>query len=181
MNPILDMLMNAAGGTAVQEVGRRFDLSEEQAGSALNQLVPAIMQGLQRNASQEGGLESLLGALSSGNHSQYLEKPELLGEQATTEDGNAILGHIFGSKNVSRTVAGRAAEETGIGVDVLKKLLPVAATMVMGGLSRQQANAPVQAEEAGGMSFLTSLLDQSRSGSAADEVVGLLGRFLSGR
>ncbi|MFN0166733.1 MAG: DUF937 domain-containing protein [Bryobacteraceae bacterium] len=179
MNPILDMLMNAAGGTAVQEVGKRFGLSENQASGALGQLVPAIMAGLQRNTSQEGGMEALLGALSGGNHSEYLDNPELLGQEGTTEDGNSILGHIFGSKDVSRAVASHAAEETGIGADVLKKLLPVAATMVMGSLSKQRATAP--AEEAGGIGFLTSLLDQNRSGSAVDEVAGLLGRFLSGR
>ena len=142
MNPILDMLMNAAGGGAVQKVGQQFGLSEDQTGSALGQLVPALMAGLQRNTSQQGGMEALLGALSQGNHSQYLDRPELLGEDTTREDGNSILGHIFGSKDVSRAVAGRAAEQTGIGADILKKMLPVVATMVMGGLSKQNAAAP---------------------------------------
>ena len=179
MNPILDVLMNAAGGGAVQKVGQQFGLSEDQTGSALGQLVPALMAGLQRNTSQEGGLEGLLGALTRGNHSQYLERPELLAEDATRQDGNSILGHIFGSKDVSRAVAGRAAEQTGIGADVLKKMLPVVATMVMGGLSKQSAAAPAQGLGAGNL--LSSLLDQNRSGSVADEVAGLLGRFLGGR
>lgn len=183
MNPILDVLMNAAGGGAVQQVGQRFGLSEQQTSSALGQLVPALMAGLQRNAAQEGGVEALLGALGRGNHSAYLDQPEILDQEATTLDGNSILGHIFGSKDVSRSVAGRAAEQTGIGSDVLKQMLPVVATMVMAGLSKQQAQASQhqQQEEAGPASFLTSLLDQDRDGSVADDVAGLLGRFLSGR
>ena len=179
MNPILDMLMNAAGGGAVQEVGQQFGLSEDQTGSALGQLVPALMAGLQRNTSQQGGMEALLGALSQGNHAQYLDSPELLGEDATQEDGNSILGHVFGSKDVSRAVAGRAAEQTGIGADILKKMLPVVATMVMGGLSKQ--NAAASGSGIGAGNFLSSLLDQSRGGSMADEVAGLLGRFMGGR
>jgi hypothetical protein len=83
MNPILDMLMNAAGGGAVQKVGRQFGLSEDQTGNALGQLVPALMAGLQRNTSQQGGTEALLEALSRGNHAQYLDSPELLGEDTT--------------------------------------------------------------------------------------------------
>ena len=58
---------------------------------------------------------ALLSALTNGNHSQYLENPELLGQQSTVAEGNGILGHIFGSKEVSRSVAGQAAEQTGIG------------------------------------------------------------------
>ena len=123
-------------------VGQQFGLSEDQTGNALGQLVPALMAGLQRNTSQQGGMEGLLGALSRGNHSQYLDSPELLEQDTTREDGNSILGHVFGSKDVSRAVAGRAAEQTGIGADILKKMLPVVATMVMGGLSKQNADGP---------------------------------------
>jgi hypothetical protein len=179
MNPILDMLMNAGGGGAAQRVGQQFGLSEEQTGSALGELVPALMAGLQRNTSQQGGMEGLLGALSRGNHAQYLDSPELLEQDATREDGNSILGHIFGSKEVSRAVAGRAAEQTGIGTDILKKMLPVVATMVMAGLSKQNAAAPAQGSGAGNL--LSSLFDQNRSGSVTDEVAGLLGRFMGGR
>jgi hypothetical protein len=180
MSSIVEVLMSAAGGAAVQQLGRQFGLSEGQTGSALSQLVPALMAGLQHNASQEGGMGALLGALGSGNHSRYLEDPDLLGADDTRNDGNSILGHIFGSKDVSRSVANSAAQQTGISADILKKMLPLVATMVMGGLSKQNAAAPASGL-AGGASILGALLDQNRSGSVADEVVGLLGRFLGGR
>jgi hypothetical protein len=61
----------------------------------------------------------------------------------------------------------------------LKKMLPVVATMVMAGLSKQNAAAPAQGSGAGNL--LSSLFDQNRSGSVADEVAGLLGRFMGGR
>ena len=178
MNPILEMLMNAGGGGAVQQLSRQFGLSEDQTQGALGQLVPAVMSGLKQNSASEGGMGALLGALTNGNHSQYLEDPELLGQQSTVAEGNGILGHIFGSKEVSRSVAGHAAEQTGIGTDIMKQMLPIVATMVMGSLSKQ--NAMAAGSESGG-SFLTSLLDQNRSGGIADDVAGLLGRFLSGR
>jgi hypothetical protein len=181
MNPILDMLMHTAGGGAVQKVGQRFGLSEEQTSSAFNQLVPALMGGLQRNTSSEGGMGALLGALNSGHHAEYLDNPEMLAQEATTEEGNSILGHIFGSKDVSRAVAGRAAEQTGIGVDVLKKMLPVVATLVMGGFSKRAASLPSGASEPAAAGLLSSLFDQNRDGSMADDAVGMLGRFLGRR
>lgn len=180
MNPLMDMLMNAAGGGAARQVGQQFGLTNEQTNGALSQLVPALMAGLQRNTSQQGGAEALLGALNSGSHGQYLDRPESLGDEGATQDGNSILGHILGSKDVSRAVASRASEQTGIGADVLKKMLPVVATMVMAGLSKQNAAASAQGQT-GGAGFLSSMLDQNQSGGIADEVVGMLGKFLGGR
>jgi hypothetical protein len=138
MNPLLDILRNSAGGGAVQQLSRQFGLSDDQTQGALGQIVPALMAGLQRNTSQEGGMGSLLSALSGGHHQQYVEQPEVLAQETTTTDGNAILGHIFGSTDVSRTVAGRTAEQTGISTDIVKQMLPVVAAMVMGGLSSKQ-------------------------------------------
>lgn len=79
---------------------------------------------------------ALLGALANGNHSQYIENPELLSEQSTIAERNGILGHILGSKEVSRSVAGQAAEQSGIGTDIMNQTLPIVATMVIGSLSK---------------------------------------------
>jgi hypothetical protein len=179
MNPILDMLMSSGGGEAVQTMARQFGLSQDQTSSALGQIVPALMAGLQQNASQPGGLEGLLGALNTGSHSRYLDDPGLLVDDATRQDGNSILGHILGSKDVSREVAGRTAEQTGIGTDIIKKMLPIVATMVMGSLSRQNAAASAQGLNAGDM--IGSLLGQKGGGSMASGVAGLLGRLFGGR
>ena len=181
MNPILDMSLNTAGGGAAQQVGHQFGLPEHQTSSALTQLVPALMAGLQRNTSQPGGLEALMGALRSGNHADYLDEPQMLTQEATTEDGNSILGHVFGSKDVSRAVAARASEQAGIGADVLKKMLPMVATLVMGALSKRTASVPSSASETAAGGFMNLLLDQNRDGSLADDAIGILGRFMGGR
>lgn len=178
MNPLLEMLMNASGGGAAQQVGQKFGLSPQQTSGALEQLVPALMAGLQRNTSQQGGMDALLGALTKGNHSRYLDRPDALTQADTVSDGNAILGHILGSKDVSRAVANRASEQTGIGADILKQMLPVVATMVMGGLAKQQSSGNAASATAGAGGLLSSLLDQNRDGSVADDVMGMLGKFL---
>jgi hypothetical protein len=180
MNPILDMLKNAAGGGATQQIGQKFGLSPDQTSGALAQLVPALMAGMQRNTQQQGGLDGLLGALAGGHHSKYLDNPSLLGQDETIQDGNGILGHVFGSKDVSRAVANRASAQTGIGADILKQMLPVVATMVMGGLAKQQSGqAKTMTTSAGG--GLLDMLDQNKDGSVADDVMGMLGKFLGGR
>jgi hypothetical protein len=130
------------------------------------------------------GLEGLLSALGNGQHQRYIDDPNVLARPDTTADGNGILGHIFGSKEVSRQVADRAATQTGIGSGVLKAMLPVVAAMAMGTMSKRMAASPAPvggARPAGDLlSMLTPMLDAGRDGSIVDDVVGWLGRF-SGR
>lgn len=68
---------------------------------------------------------------------------------------------------MSREVATRAAAQTGVSAEVLKKMLPLAATLMMGALSKQSATASSAAAGLGGsgggiVSMLTPLLDQDR-------------------
>lgn len=182
---LLGTILNANGGSQVASLGRKFGLDQSQTTSALEQLLPALMSGVQRNTAQQGGIEALLGALGSGNHTQYLEDPDVLQNPSAAAEGNGILGHLFGSKEVSRQVATKASAQTGIGADILKQMLPLAATMLMGSLSKQSnaagliGNAPSHAAPAEGLlGILTPMLDSNRDGSIADDVVGMLGRFL---
>ena len=59
----------------------------------------------------------------------------------TVADGNGILGHIFGSKDVSRQVAARAAQSSGVAPDILAKMLPLVAALAMGSMSRRASAA----------------------------------------
>ena len=177
---ILEAVLNAQGGSAAAEAGQAVGLSQEQTGAALSALVPALASGLSRNASLPGGLDSLLGALTGGGHSRYVDDPSSLRNPEAVTDGNAILGHILGSKDASRAVASQAAAQTGLGEDVLKKLLPMAATLVMGSLSKQQGGAAAVTAAlpgAGILAMLTPMLDRDRDGSMVDDVIGQVGKI----
>jgi hypothetical protein len=178
---ILDAVLNAQGGAAAARAGQSLGLSPDQTGAALSALVPALAQGLSRNAAQPGGLDSLIGALTGGAHARYVDDPSTLQEQDVVADGNAILGHILGSKDASRAVASSAAAQTGLGEDVLKKLLPLAATLVMGSLAKQQAGQSAASPGGGLLGMLTPLVDRNRDGSMLDDVLGQAGKLFGGR
>jgi hypothetical protein len=193
---ILEAIMQAQNGGAVDQLGRQFGLDSQQTESALGALLPSLAGALSRNASGPGGLDSLLGALADGQHARYLDDPSTLADPTTTEDGNGILGHVFGSKQVSREVAARAAQQTGIGADLLKQMLPVIAAMMMGGLAkRSSAGAGFGAAPAGGsgpsaaaaggggglLDMLTPMLDRNRDGSALDDILKMAAGFLGRR
>ena len=182
---ILDLIRGAQGGSAVQQLGQQFGLDDRQVSSALSALVPALAAGAQRNASDPQGLEGLIGALTGGQHQRYVDDPAALGQADTVADGNGILGHLLGSKDVSRQLAGQAAAQTGIGEGVLKAMLPVVAAMMMGAMSKrvgQPAALGASTGDGGGLlGMLTPALDSNRDGSVVDDVAGLVSRLLSGR
>lgn len=201
---ILDALMAAQGGGAVQQLGRQFGLGEAQTSAALSALVPALASGLARNATQSGGLDALMGALAGGRHGGYLDDLGSLARPETAADGNGILGHILGSKDASRQVAAQAAMSSGVGADVLKKMLPIVATMVMGAMAKNALGGRAVAAglpgglgsglpgglgsalgggAAGGgvLDMLAPMLDRDRDGSVVDDVAGMLGKFLGSR
>ena len=90
------------GGNPQVDVGglaSQFGISPEQANAAVGALLPAVLGGLQKSE-QAGGLGQI------GNIVAGMGAPE-----QDIDNGNNILGQIFGSKDVSRQVASHASAQ----------------------------------------------------------------------
>jgi hypothetical protein len=177
---ILESILSAQNGGAVSQMSQQLGLGSDQTMSVLSALVPALAGGFQRNMQSEGGLDALMGALTGGQHAQYIENPSSLAGAAA--DGNGILGHIFGSKDVSRQVATRAAAQTGLDPSILKQAMPLVAALMMGAMAKQRGTGASMAAAPGMpggglMSMLTPMLDSNRDGSIVDDVMGILGKL----
>ena len=173
MAGLLELLAGAQAKPAKQQLGQQFGLDDAATQQALAALIPALAAGLKSNAGQAGGVESLLGALSKGNHGRYIDEPSLLGRPETRDDGNGILGHLLGSKDMSRSVASHASQKTGLDTGLLKKMLPIVATMVMGSLSKRS-------QEPDTLSQLAGMLGGGQSQAQNGGLGGLLGGLLGG-
>lgn len=150
MLPLMEMLKQGGQGDAVNRLARQFQLSNEQAELAMESLLPAFSEGLKRNASDPVGFMQFMQALSAGRHAEFFDRPDEALSPQGTDEGNAILGHLFGSKEVSRAVAEQAARYSGLSQDMLKQMLPALAPMILGGLFKQMAGAPMQFDKASG-------------------------------
>ena len=156
----------------LDELGNKFGLDSNQIRSAMEWITPALTRGLKRQATESSGLGDIWRALETGDHQKYVEDPAYLRRPETAAEGNSILGHIFGSKEVSRNVVDRASQETGIGSAILKQLMPYAASMVMGALSKNMS--PMSGTKPGPetQSSLLSWLDADKDGSVIDDMLG---------
>ena len=186
---ILDSILNHQDGAAVQQLAQQFGIGNDEASSALSALIPQLSAGVQQNIQQPGGLQALLGALTAGQHEQYLNDPSMLGDQTAVANGNGILGHLLGSRAASSQVAQTASQQTGLSPDLLEQMLPIVATLVMGSLARRASGVGAQPSAmsmspggtSGLMGSLESMLDSNKDGSMVDDVMGMMGKFLGGR
>lgn len=162
---LLDALSQAQGGQGLSNLASQFGLDADQTQQAVGALIPQIVAGMKN---QSGGLGGLIGMLSGGAHAEVAANPaQAFGPQGVSM-GNEVLGQIFGSKDVSRAVAGNVAQQTGVGADVIAKMLPVVTTMIMGAIAQK------------GLGGLLGGLTGGGQGQAAAPSAGGLGGMLGG-
>jgi hypothetical protein len=171
---INDILAETGG---LQSMARELGISEAQVASGAAALGPAILGGFKKQVQSQpdglAGLGGLLGQLGGGG---LLDG--VLGQQPTDlSQGNGVLGQIFGSKDVSRTVSQDAAAKTGLDLGILKKMLPMLAMVVAGYMARRHANAgaaPASAQGGGRGDLLGALPGGGRSGASAAGIGSML-------
>jgi hypothetical protein len=101
--------------------------SESQAKSAVGAAVPALLSALAGSASQAGGAQKLLSALSGlGSMGDMLSG-------ASLEKGTGLLGSLLGGSTLSGIVS-TLAKFSGLGGDSTSKLLGYLMPMVLGGV-----------------------------------------------
>ena len=147
MPTLFDMLAQAQNGNGMQALAQQYGLSMQQTQAAVAALLPAFSQGLQRNTADPYGLGAFMTAMASGQHAKYFEDATRAFSPQGVDEGNGILGHLFGSKDLSRAVASQAAQASGVSQQILQQMLPAIASMVMGGLFKQTTS---QMQAAGG-------------------------------
>ena len=189
-----DILAQMGGlGSMARELG----VSETEARTGAEALLPAILGGFKKQAqAQPSGLEGLGGLLGQLGGGGLLDA--VLSPQPTdVQRGDGVLGQIFGSRDVSRTVAQHASAQSGLDPSLLKKMLPMLAMMVAGYMAKRHAGAGAapsggglsdvlggllgggsRAGQAAGQPGLGSILDMDGDGNSLDDILGMAGKLL---
>jgi hypothetical protein len=197
---ITDILARMGG---LQSMARELGISETQAAAGAAALVPAILGGFKKQAqAQPAGLEGLGGLLGQMGGGGLLDDV-LAPEPTNVSRGNDVLGQIFGSKDVSRTVAQSAATQSGLDPGLLKKMLPILAMLVAGYMAKQRGGGgATPSSPAGGLGGLlggllggqtagagsapptagsggfASILDMNGDGNSLDDILRMAGKIM---
>ncbi|MEO7239931.1 MAG: DUF937 domain-containing protein [Sphingomicrobium sp.] len=181
---MLDALTQAGGP---QAIARELGVDEQTAQSGMAALLPAILGGMQNNAGGAGGLGGLAGILG-GLGGAGMMSNALATEPTDIDQGNNLLGQIFGSKDTSRAVADHASEQSGVPPSLLKKMLPIVAMLAAGYFMKQAQShgGDPQAQTPGGILPDVNGADGAIGGGAlgggalGGGLGGILGSLLGG-
>lgn len=190
-----DIVQALGGAGGLAQIAKELGIDEQTAAAGAAALLPAVLGGFKKQAqAQPAGLDGLMGMLGGMGGGGLLDA--VLSPQPTpVNQGNEVLGHIFGSPDVSRAVAGQASANTGIPTDLLKKMLPIVAMAAAGMMAKSANAAPAggggglggllgqvagmlggqQPAAAGGLGGLASMLDMNGDGNPLDDIMNMVG------
>ena len=190
MSGLLDLLNGPMGKQLISGVAGETGQSESKTADVLGMAMPLLLGAMKKNVRNPEGAQGLMNALSNKHDGSILDDlGGLFGggvDNAVTEDGAGILGHVFGNKQSSVETA--LSQKSGMDAGSIAKILKIAAPIVMGFLGRQTSQSRVQDSSGmnsllGGMlggqpkqnqSLITTLLDSDGDGSVLDDVAGMV-------
>lgn len=165
---ILETLLSAGGGAAVNQLAGQFGISPDQATSAMSALLPALASGMKDKLASDDS-SGLAGLISGGKLAPFATDPSTLATPAAVEQGNSLLSRIFGSQELSGVIA-TVAEKAGVDSGIIMKLMPIAATLLGGMLSKRSA-------EGGNITELVDQIHSAGHSSIMDAVKGMAAKL----
>ena len=184
MNLLTLLLGSLLSSNSLGSLSNNTGVQKPQLSKLLILALPLILKYMTSNSQSQSGLSSLFGAL--GAHQNRGSVEDQL-KSADVEDGQKILGHIFGADQPQ--VVDQLSKESGVDAGDVLNVLGTIAPYVMSGLSAatQDAHAQQQQSASGGFDLgsLMSLFggapvqQQAPAATSASDGTQLINALLS--
>lgn len=179
---ITDLLRNSG---ALGQLASQYNLGDNQVEDVVKSVLPEFSKNINRNTANPDGLKSFMDAINDHKNDPVDDMLNNI-RNVDSNDGDKILGHIFG--NDKQEVEKRVSKNQGIDIGSVSGILKNLAPLLMGLFGRQVANRSNLTGSTGGgflESFLggdspvagglQSMLDRDGDGDIMDDT---LDRFL---
>jgi hypothetical protein len=138
---LTEIMQAAHSGQAFDTMARQFGLTPQQARSAVEALLPAFSLGLQRQTQSLQMLSALLAQVAAAQQqASAYDNPAAAFSPYAAQQGQGLIGIVFGDPEVARQIAAQAAAMSGVSMQILQQMMPFMATMLMGGMNRTMMN-----------------------------------------
>ena len=174
----------------VADIASKLGADEGEVSAAIKTLVPALVGGVAGNVQADNIDSSDLESAVSAQGASGLLDGGVSVDQVDANEGNQIVSKIFGGNDSNQVASALAGTGAG-GGDLIKKLLPILAPIVLAYIGKQfaqknaaPAEAAPQASGGGGLGdILGSILGGAVGGGAAannNPLGSILGSVLGG-
>ncbi|MEM6414879.1 MAG: DUF937 domain-containing protein [Pseudomonadota bacterium] len=190
---LLEQFTDVVLKQALPQASQKTGVDPDAAGQVMPVVVGALLNGLQKNASQVNGAEALASALEKHDGS-LLNSLNKLSDDKIMSDGQKIITHILGAKKEETETM--LAKTAGIEPNQVSTLMAMAAPALLAMLGREKNEKGLDAAALAGlvteettrvkqdapaaMSGILGLLDKDGDGSVTDEILEAAGKRLFG-
>ncbi len=192
---ITELLNSSMGQSIIKSIAGNLGMDEKEASGAVSAAIPTILAGMTKNAQTKEGAESLNRAIESKHDGSLLDNLSNMLQGHTQElqdDGDGILGHVFG--NNRSVIEQRISKKTGVSSGKIGPLLAILAPIVMAYLGKEKSQSSTgaggigdllggllgggsQTRSGGGiMNFISGALDKDGDGDALDDILDIFGK-----
>lgn len=166
--------MLGLGQNQTAQLGQQLGVAPDQMSTALETAVPLLLSQMGHNAQDPQQAAALSQAVEQHDGSAIDNLQQ--GNMPNLNDGQAIMGHVFGGNQNSAVNA--VSQRAGISPQLAIQIISMAAPLVMGYLGRNKGgNAGGMGGNLGG---LGSILGSVLGGGAAGGLGNILGSVLGG-
>ncbi|MEO7477687.1 MAG: DUF937 domain-containing protein [Lysobacteraceae bacterium] len=159
MNALLQQVMGSIDGSVVQQVSNRFGIPPDQALSAINSALPAILGAIGQQTSTPGGADAI--------HTAAQQVSGMLGSGGV----QGMLGQIFGGQQNSAVQSIGAA--TGLPQEHAQHMLSVLGPLVLAAIGNHAAQTGTGAQGLG--QILGDAVQHAQAPGGLGGIGGMLG------
>ena len=186
---IMNIVSQFMGGNEINKLSDKIGATPDQTQSAIQSLLPTLIGGMAKNASNPEGANALSNALEKDHDGGILENIGQFFGQGDTATGNGILKHVLADNRGA--VENQVAQSSGLNAGQTSNLMAMLAPVLMGAMGKAKKEGGL---DAGGLSGMLSgmasksgvsggilgMLDKNGDGQVMDDVQDMAKNLLGG-
>lgn len=166
MSTVLEAAIKAG---AIKQVGKMIGVSEKEASSVVEDVLPLLILGMQGQAKNKDTKDGFLKALSDHSKDDTDDVTKFL-KNVDAADGAKIVNHLLGSK--TEEVAAKAKKKSGLDTKTILKIMAVLAPLLMSKMGKTAKSEAASAGRDEG-SIVGDILGNVDAGDVV-KIIGLL-------
>lgn len=154
---------------ALGQVSNLAGVSEKDAASALEDVMPMLLKGMQGQLNNKDTQQGFLQALTDHGQKDTSDITKFL-QNVDTEDGAKIVNHLLGSQ--TEEVAAKAKKKSGLDTKTILKIMAIVAPLLMSQTGKKAKSTAKSSDDM--LGIVGGLLD----GVDASDIIKIAGKLL---
>lgn len=137
-----DLMRQAQGGQALDNIAKAYGLERGEVDKLMAALLPVFALGMRKSVQEMAFPAAAADLLDPTKFRKAYDDVSEAVSPAATEAARLTLEKFFGRGDAAKVVADQVAAFSGLGADVVSRVMPAMAATLFGGLSRELESSP---------------------------------------